>query len=431
MPEPQIRYVRTEDGVSIAYTTFGDGPPILYCSAQFLSIRHLMDDASPDNWHRRALAGHAAVTILDHAGIGASQRDVHDYSLDAQVRAIEAVAARIAESQFTVIGFGAGSGSAALYATRHGDRVRELVCPYPTPLAAVRFAATLRADGSLGRRLLASWAYPESVSSQRWFGNAIRESATAETVAAYLEEFARADLKEIFRQIPVRTLFFVAPTGKDRDDALALAAVVPDCVVAAVPYPGAGVAEAIFDFMGIETQEDGVSPGPSGDTRGTAVILFTDIVSSTELTERMGDVAFRDASRALDTELRAAIRDAGGAAIDGKLLGDGVLATFPSAAQAIDAALAFERAADGVRLQLHVGIHAGDVIREEGNVFGGAVNIAARISALSAPGEVLVSDIVRGLARTSAGVVFDDRGEHALKGVADAQRVYAVRREEA
>jgi adenylate cyclase len=70
----------------------------------------------------------------------------------------------------------------------------------------------------------------------------------------------------------------------------------------------------------------------------------------------------------------------------------------------------------------------GDVIREEGNVFGGAVNIASRISALSAPGEVLVSRTVADLARTSAGVTFEDRGEHALKGVEEPQHVYAVRR---
>jgi class 3 adenylate cyclase len=55
------------------------------------------------------------------------------------------------------------------------------------------------------------------------------------------------------------------------------------------------------------------------------------------------------------------------------------------------------------------------------------VNIAARISAMAAPGEVLVSDIVRGLARTSSGVTFEDRGEHALKGIAGPQRVFAVR----
>ncbi len=70
----------------------------------------------------------------------------------------------------------------------------------------------------------------------------------------------------------------------------------------------------------------------------------------------------------------------------------------------------------------------GDVIREENNVYGGAVNVAARISGLSAVGEVLVSDTVRSLARTSAGVSFEDRGEHMLKGVAEPQRVFAVRR---
>ncbi len=61
------------------------------------------------------------------------------------------------------------------------------------------------------------------------------------------------------------------------------------------------------------------------------------------------------------------------------------------------------------------------------NVYGGAVNIPSRISGLSAPGEVLVSDIVRGLARTSAGVRFEDRGDQALKGVGEAVRVWAVR----
>jgi adenylate cyclase len=86
----------------------------------------------------------------------------------------------------------------------------------------------------------------------------------------------------------------------------------------------------------------------------------------------------------------------------------------------------FGKAAESVELGLHLGIHAGDVIREEGNVFGGAVNIAARISGESEAGEVLVSDTVRGLARTSAGVSFEDRGERQLKGVGDPVRVWRV-----
>jgi hypothetical protein len=79
----------------------------------------------------------------------------------------------------------------------------------------------------------------------------------------------------------------------------------------------------------------------------------------------------------------------------------------------------------------HLGLHAGDVMREQDpdgriNVYGGAVNIASRISGISAPGEVLVSDIVRGLARTSAGVTCEDRGDQSLKGVGEPLRVWAV-----
>jgi adenylate cyclase len=83
---------------------------------------------------------------------------------------------------------------------------------------------------------------------------------------------------------------------------------------------------------------------------------------------------------------------------------------------------------DGALL-LHVGIHAGDVIREQDNVYGGAVNIAARISGEADAGETLVSQTVRDLARTSAGVSFEDRGGRELKGVSEPVRVFAVRSE--
>jgi len=154
---------------------------------------------------------------------------------------------------------------------------------------------------------------------------------------------------------------------------------------------------------------------------------LTDIADSTALTERLGDAPFREKARDLDATLRTVIREHAGTPIEGKLLGDGVLAVFTSARHALEASLACGKAGDNVGLPLHLGLHAGDVIREDNNVYGGAVNIASRISSLSAPGEVLVSDIVRGLARTSAGVKFEDRGEQALRGIAEPLHVFAVR----
>ncbi len=203
-----------------------------------------------------------------------------------------------------------------------------------------------------------------------------------------------------------------------------------------MPFAGdveAAVA-AIEDFLDGDYQSSrrpSVHPsakaGPGFEApSGMAVILFADIADSTGLTERMGDRAFREKGRDLDGALRAIIRENGGTPVEGKLLGDGVLAVFTSARQAIEAALACGRAGDEAELPLHLGIHAGDVIREEGNVYGGAVNIAARIASAAAAGEVLVSDTVRGLARTSAGVRFEDRGEQSLKGVSEPVRVWAV-----
>src|SRR5438093_6712621 len=155
-------------------------------------------------------------------------------------------------------------------------------------------------------------------------------------------------------------------------------------------------------------------------------ILFADIADSTALTERLGDAAFRAKARDLDASLRTVIRKHSGTPIEGKLLGDGVLAVFTSARQAIEAALACGRSGDDGGLPLHLGLHAGDVIREDNNVYGGAVNIASRVSGLSAPGEVLVTTTVRSLARASPGVRFEDRGEQAVKGVGEPVRVWAV-----
>ncbi len=428
MAEPQIQYARTSDGVSIAYSTSGDGPPILNCHDHSIAMQHHWTGSAPLNDTVRMLSARTQITIFDAPGIGASQRNVSDFSLEAQVRAIEAVAAHIAAAQFTLIGTGTATASAALYGAEQPGRVRELVCVFPAFSIVRRTGAAIRDNWSLDRRRAAGGAFPDGpVSGQRWYSNAMRESLTAEVYAAYRATFADADLSAIYQRIAVPTLLCIANGGPSREASLALASVVPNCRVASTPDVGDDALAAILEFMGVDTGQGSSPPAADGGVGGTAVILFTDIVDSTALTERLGDARFRDASRALDAGLRAASREAGGAAIDGKLLGDGVLATFPSAAQAIDGARRCLALSAASELGLHIGLHAGDVIREDNNVYGGAVNIASRICGLSAPGEILVSDVVRGMARSSAGVVFEDRGEREMKGVGEPVRVYTVR----
>ncbi|MGH9027925.1 MAG: adenylate/guanylate cyclase domain-containing protein, partial [Acidimicrobiia bacterium] len=144
------------------------------------------------------------------------------------------------------------------------------------------------------------------------------------------------------------------------------------------------------------------------------------------LTERLGDAAYRERADALDDGLRAAVVECGGHAVEGVTLGDGILALFGSARRAIECASEVHAAAAMLGLELHVGLHAGDVTWSGSRVFGGAVNIAARVCDAAPPAQTLVSDTVRSLARTSSGVTFVDHGLHDLKGIPDAHQLFAV-----
>jgi len=170
----------------------------------------------------------------------------------------------------------------------------------------------------------------------------------------------------------------------------------------------------------------GLADPQDTDRETTAVILFVDVVSSTALTEELGDLAYRARASTLEAGLRQAILHCRGRAVEGVTLGDGVLAMFPSARRAIVCADRAHAAATTAGLSIRVGIHAGDVIRSAGSAHGGAVNLAARICEQAEPGETLVSDIVRSLARTSVRATFTDRGAHELKGLVGEHHLSAV-----
>ena len=155
-------------------------------------------------------------------------------------------------------------------------------------------------------------------------------------------------------------------------------------------------------------------------------IMITDLVGSTEMHARLGD----EAADSLVTEHVGRVRDLI-EANDGMLIksmGDGVLATFRSARRALECAAAIQRreAAQSRPLHLRVGLAAGEVIERDADVYGIAVNTAARIAARAAGGEILLGDVVRQLAGGDPAVRMVDRGLHALKGIPDEVRLLAL-----
>ncbi len=451
MDAPQIRYAKTTDGVSIAYCTAGTGPPLVlvqipYSNVEFewrISVTRPVYDA---------IAVTGMLVRYDHRGFGLSERLVTAFSLDTFVLDLEAVIHRLHLDRFRLVAGDTWAAPIAFaYAARHPKQVSHLLSQdallRPTA-ESESFYSRLEALVGVSRddwnfasesamRLMMGW---ENDASAREMSQLMRRSVSQDTLLAFIRVFRGWDLLPFLSELtmPVLLLHNVGDPVVSLEDTREMASALPDARVAVIesPTPEEGLRQRIRvagEFL-FATERRRIQAGPTrapSDSSGTAIILFADIADSTALTERLGDAAFRAKARELDGALRGIIRDNAGTPIEGKLLGDGVLAVFTSARQAIEAALACGKAGEDATLPLHLGLHAGDVIREEGNVYGGAVNIAARISGLSAPGEVLVSDVVRTLARTSAGVRFEDQGEQALKGVGEPVRVWVVRQGEA
>jgi class 3 adenylate cyclase/pimeloyl-ACP methyl ester carboxylesterase len=388
------------------------------------------------------LARDRRLVTYDRRGTGDSRRDVSELGLKAQVSDVAAVADGLNLGRHDVTAYFDGCLVAIAYAAEHPERIGKLVLWYPfvdganwiPPERVGSLISLAGTDWTLATRTLASICAPRSSGELHGaWAKSFRERLSPKIFVAYLQAMSEINVRDDARNVRGDTLL-LCPRGAGLPTRFVqeVATLIPGAVLHIVDQNASFINdEHLPDIIRAFLDGDEQLPTPNargGQDPGMAVIVFADIADSTALTERLGDAGFREKARELDVELRERVRVNGGSVIDAKTLGDGILATFAAASQAIAAALSFEEAASRVGLELHVGLHAGDVIREQDNVFGGAVNIAARISALAAAGEVLVSDVVRALARTSAGVAFEDRGEHALKGVADAQRVYAVRK---
>jgi class 3 adenylate cyclase/pimeloyl-ACP methyl ester carboxylesterase len=433
--EPRIQYAKTSDGVNIAYATAGEGQCVITVPSAPLSHAQRICEMFPELF--QGLAQRFRAIWYDSRGSGLSDRSALDFSMAAMVRDLEAVANRAGGTKFVLWAIGDAVSIAISYAASRPHNVSHLILVdgatgHSDYLQSPTIAAEVALRGQdwvlyteTFAKVLTGFEEPAFAAA---FADYIRACVEPEALRAAFSTQAEQewDVSALLGEIRIPTLVlhnrgnrFLSVQAVQR-----IASSIPDArflVIDDMVY--AEVPRLIESFI---SETGDINSKAQSLPSGTAVILFADIADSTMLTERMGDTAFRAKARELDSAMRTVTEECEGTTVEGKLVGDGVLAVFTSARQAIEAALRCGRAGESVGLPLHLGVHAGDVIREKGNVYGGAVNIAARIASESAPGEVLVSETVRSLARTSAGVAFEDRGEHSLKGIAEPQRLFAV-----
>ncbi|MCJ7509670.1 MAG: adenylate/guanylate cyclase domain-containing protein [Dehalococcoidia bacterium] len=281
----------------------------------------------------------------------------------------------------------------------------------------------------------------------------MRECITHETMKKALVAFGEFDVAAMLPQVMAPTLVLHRRqlSWLSVDIARGLASRIPNARLALLEGDSgaiflgdtAAVLRAISQFMG-EAEE--VPAAPEAPAAGAfRTILFTDVEGSTALTERLGDAKAREVLRAHERIVREALRSHGGSEI--KHTGDGIMASFPSATWAVESAIAMQRAfaawnagvgaglappegaassAPTEAIRVRIGLNAGEPIAEEKDLFGTAVNMAARIAAKAEGGEILASDVVRQLV-AGKGFLFADRGEVELRGFEEPVRLYEVR----
>jgi class 3 adenylate cyclase len=163
-------------------------------------------------------------------------------------------------------------------------------------------------------------------------------------------------------------------------------------------------------------------PAEAGE-RFVATLLVTDIVDSTKVAVRLGDAAWKELLARHNEAVRIQLDRFRG--LEVLTTGDGILAFFDGVARAVRCAAAIRDGALQDGLQIRAGVHSGEVERDAGNLRGVAVHAVTRIAALANPGEVLVSAPTASLLE-GAGLRLEDAGEHELKGLAGARRIYRL-----
>jgi class 3 adenylate cyclase len=443
--EPRIQYAKTADGVNIAFWTLGEGVPFVQMpNLPWSHIQLEWQDPGRPRWYER-LAEKRKLVRYDGRGMGLSDRNVADYSVDAHMLDLEAVVERLGVQRLVLLGYIGAAPVAIAYATRHPQAVSHLVlwCPWWWARAArtQAFRALLRGDWELFTESLAhavlGWSTGEEAHR---FAAFFRECATAETARAIFNTLAEFDVATVLSQVRSPTLILqrrqvAAVPGVEV--AKGLASGIPDARLALLegvslaPWVGdmEAVLAAIDEFLGdSEPALAGAEPVAAG---GFCTILFTDVEGSTALTQRLGDAKAREVLRNHERIVREALRAHGGAEV--KAMGDGFMASFSSATRALECAVAMQRAfaahsdeSPETPIRVRIGLNAGEPIAEDEDLFGTAVHLAARICAQAEPGQILASNVLRELA-AGKGFLFSDRGEVALRGFEDPVRLYEVR----
>jgi pimeloyl-ACP methyl ester carboxylesterase len=383
----------------------------------------------------------ARVITFDRRGSGLSDPLAGAPTLEEQMDDVLAVMDAAGSQRAAIAGTLEGGPMAAMFAATHPDRVSALVL----------YAAFARATWAPGYE----WAWPaeerakhmdESVRRwgeglvpagvapslagnaefMEWAGRLERLAASPGTIRRILDLIGEFDVRDVLPSIRVPTLVL-----HRREDSFIK---IEHSRYLADRIPGSKYVELeggdnMFSIGDSEALLGEIEEFLTGERhraepdRMLATVLFTDICNSTEHAARMGDRGWRYMLERHDALFRRALDRHRGREI--KHTGDGFLATFDGPARAIRCAADHAESVASIGLEVRAGLHTGELEVMDGDLGGLAVHIAARVMDRAGPCEVMVSSTVKDLV-VGSGISFQERGEHALKGVPGEWRLFSV-----
>jgi class 3 adenylate cyclase len=435
------RYIE-RDGAALAYQVVGDGPvDLVYAMDVFQHMDLQWTD--PDIHHNyERVADFSRAVIFQPRGFGLSDRVSYFPTIEQQADDILAIMDAVGVRRATLYGNWTTCGALAMAAAKAPERASGLVLHEPyiqgvesddlqgwSEIEAREVAAAIRHAGrSWGSgQLLDAWLPALGTAyNRRLMALLERCSGTPTAAQSYLEWVVQIDLREILRSVQAPTRVLKSPDSTFPEAAVRhIANLLPAGSFHMLPPTPRGsslgqVVRPVLDH--IEEVATGATHESHAD-RYLGTVLFTDVVSSTDLLAQVGDAKYRQMRADHERLVRWAVDDNGGQLMT--VTGDGTLSVFEGPSAAVRCAETICREAMESGIAVRAGIHTGELERDGMNVTGLTVHIGARVGSASEPGQVLVSRTVHDLVAGS-GLTFASMGEHELKGIPGTWELFAV-----
>jgi class 3 adenylate cyclase len=448
----ETRYVKTTDGIYIAYQVVGSGPVDLAMDFHaFAGNVDLIWD-EPD-WGPLLLGFAEFVRLIlhDRRGSGASTRNVPPPNLETRAADLLAVLDEIG-SEAPMLCAAASTGAMhALFGATYPARTSGLAWNYPRARLAwasdypwgqgpEMFEAALAETASWGTteyardlalgRAAQGAGVPHDERHKltvdeelmRRYARVIRNTVSPDVAAALTRIAWQTDVRDILPSVHTPTALIIgdADARAEVEEAEYVASLMPNAAVHVLSGRSGLQAEAMMDIL----RELGGIGRRRAVSTVLATVLFTDLVDSTRKQAELGDRRWRELLLAHHAAIRDALSHWGGTEHD--TAGDGFFASFAGPARAISCAHEIAERVGDLGIEARAGVHIGECEVIDGKPGGLAVTIGARLLGSAGPREVVVSQTVKDLVAGS-GFSFTDRGERELKGIPDRWRLYVAK----